>query len=204
MDEVSTRRVVGGTTIYLNWKYMMASYAYPPKEGLYDPAWERDACGVGFCANIDGTLSHSMIEKGLEILCNLAHRGAVGADKDTGDGAGILIQVSRMFFEKVCPESGFSLPKGLFGVGFLFMPTDETLRAKCVEWVDRSAVASGCRVVGWRDVPTAIDAIGPGARATCPVMQQVFFAPASELEPDAFERQLYRLRRLAESINVIN
>src|SRR3990172_8514669 len=98
----------------------------PPRQGLYDPQNEKDNCGVGFVANIKGVKSHDIIKKGLEVLVNITHRGATGADPDTGDGAGILIQLPHDFFVKVCDKGGIKLPKpGEYGVGMVFIPRDE-------------------------------------------------------------------------------
>ena len=125
--------------------------------GLYSSEHERDACGVGFVANINGEKSHLIIERGIEVLKNLLHRGGVGGDDKTGDGAGILFQLPDAFLRKACGEIGIELPgEGSYGVGMCFLPHDRASNAKCIAIADQVAAAEGVTVLGWRDV--AIDA----------------------------------------------
>ena len=122
-------------------------------QGLYDPSNEHDACGVGFVAHIKGSKSHSIIEQGLLILKNLAHRGAVGADKLMGDGAGILIQLPDQFFREEMSKQGVELPPpGEYGVGMVFLPKECASRIACEQEIERAARAEGQVVLGWRDV----------------------------------------------------
>lgn len=123
--------------------------------GLYDPGFEHDACGVGFCAQIDNRKSHEIVRMGLRVLANLTHRGAVGADPLAGDGAGILLQVPDAFLRAECARLGFELPlAGDYGVGMLFLPRDPLGRKACEELIARHVEAEGQRLLGWRDVPT--------------------------------------------------
>ena len=168
----------------------------PGAGGLYDPAMEHDACGVGFVVHIEGQASHAIIEKGMEILLNLEHRGATGSEPNTGDGAGILMQVPDDFFRKVLP---FDLsPRGAYGVGLVFLPTDSGERATLEALMERTAAQEGARVIGWRDVPHDNSALGRSAVATQPFIRQVFIT-AEGLGPTdvlALERKLYVIRKL--------
>ena len=122
-------------------KYNVPELKQPTKQGLYDPRYEHAACGVGLVANIKGEKSHSIIDHGIEILINLGHRGASGADPDTGDGAGFLIQVPHKFFQKESADLGISLPgQGNYGVGVVFLPQESTQREKCEEIAQRATL----------------------------------------------------------------
>src|SRR5260221_13461041 len=126
----------------------------PLAQGLYDPALDKDSCGVGFIADIKGRKSHQTIEDGLRILCNLEHRGAVGADPRAGDGAGILVQIPHKFFVKKAAELGFSLPApGEYAVGVLFMPQEDAWRAEIHDVFAEEIAREGMQLIGWRDVP---------------------------------------------------
>ena len=126
------------------------------KQGLYDPQFEHDACGVGFVANIKGQRSHNILDRGLEVLINLAHRGACGADTETGDGAGILIQSSHEFFSTECQGAGFSLPDDKdYGIGMVFMPINPKERKICEQVVQDVVSNEGQLFLGWRDVPVS-------------------------------------------------
>ncbi len=139
------------------------------KQGLYDPQYEHDACGMGFIVNLNGEKSHEVIRKGIEILINLTHRGACGCDPETGDGAGITIQIPHEFFARECSRLGFSLPPaGVYGVGMMFLPVEPKQRLICEGIVERIAREEGLTVLGWRDTPVRADAIGRHARATQP------------------------------------
>src|SRR5579871_6034610 len=126
----------------------------PPAQGLYDPANERDACGIGFVANIKGQKSHEIIVKGLQLLINLAHRGACGCDPETGDGAGLLIQIPHKFFTREAAKLGFTLPApGEYGVGMVFLPVERHQRLETEGILERIAKEEGLTVLGWRDTP---------------------------------------------------
>ncbi len=172
----------------------------PDAEGLYDPARERDACGLGFIANIKGEKSHDIIQKGIQILINLTHRGACGCDPDTGDGAGILIQIPHKFFAKECPKLGFNLPKpGEYGVGMVFLPVQRTQRLQCEGIIERVIREEGLTVLGWRDTPIDSNAIGRLARDSQPYIQQLFIERAPGMTEDQLERRLYSVRKRAEN-----
>lgn len=168
----------------------------PPKQGLYDPQFEHDSCGVGFVCNMRGEKSHRIVSQGLEILRRLAHRGATGADPKTGDGAGILLQLPHRFFVK---SVSFKLPEpGTYGSGLVFLPQKEKERAICVKALESAVTATGQKLLGWRDVPVTGSAIGETARAAQPVVRQIFIG-AVGVEGLAFERKLYVIRKIAEN-----
>ena len=174
---------------------------YPPgRQGLYDPRHEHDACGMGFVVNLNGQKSHEIIRKGIEILINLTHRGACGCDPETGDGAGILIQIPHEFFLNECSKLGFSLPEpGAYGIGMMFLPVEKQQRLICEGVVEKIAREEGLTVLGWRDTPLNGDAIGREARATQPYIEQVFLRGANGWTEDQLERKLYVVRRRAEA-----
>jgi glutamate synthase domain-containing protein 2/glutamate synthase domain-containing protein 1/glutamate synthase domain-containing protein 3 len=169
---------------------------------LYDPAFEHDACGVGFVANIGGERSHSIIEKGLTVLENLTHRGACGCDALTGDGAGLLIQVPDKFLRKVCIPLGIDLPPlGEYGVGLVFLPRERSQRDFCIELFERVIEEEGQRCLGWRDVPVDLDQCGDLARSLAPELRQVFIgAGAGADDVTSLERKLYVIRKRVETI----
>jgi glutamate synthase (NADPH/NADH) large chain len=172
----------------------------PPSQGLYHPSFEHDACGMGFVVNLSGERSHAIIRQGIEILVNLTHRGACGCDPDTGDGAGLLIQIPHAFFARECAKLGFELPDaGRYGVGMMFLPVDREARLLCEGIVERIAIETGLTVLGWRDTPVHADAIGREARAKQPYIEQVFLGCEAEISQDELERKLYVVRRRAES-----
>jgi glutamate synthase domain-containing protein 1 len=167
---------------------------------MYDPANEHDACGVGFVVDIKGHRSHDIILKGIQILINLTHRGACGCDPETGDGAGILIQIPHKFFEKECRKLGFALPApGEYAVGMMFLPVEPQPRLRSEGIVERIAREEGLNVLGWRDTPVNVDAIGRIARASQPYIEQLFLQRAAGMSEDQFERKLYVVRRRAEN-----
>ncbi|MBM3736075.1 MAG: glutamate synthase large subunit [Acidobacteria bacterium] len=175
------------------------SHGLPPKQGLYEPSLERDACGIGFIVNIKGVPSHQVIQQGIQILINLTHRGACGCDPDTGDGAGVLIQIPHAFFKRECGKLGFSLPDpGKYGAGLVFCPVDRQSRLLVEGIVERIATEEGLDVLGWRDTPVEADAIGRLARSEQPYIQQVFLAPRNPMEQDALDRKLFVVRKRAE------
>jgi glutamate synthase (NADPH/NADH) large chain len=170
------------------------------KQGLYDPRYEHDACGMGFIVNLNGEKSHDVVRKGIEILINLTHRGACGCDPETGDGAGITIQIPHEFFARECSKLGFSLSEpGTYGVGMMFLPVEPKQRLVCEGIVERIAREEGLTVLGWRDTPVRVDAIGRTARATQPYIEQVFLRGTANMTQDQLERKLYVVRRRAEA-----
>ncbi|MGH9397305.1 MAG: glutamate synthase central domain-containing protein, partial [Terriglobia bacterium] len=172
----------------------------PPAQGLYDPLNERDACGIGFVASIEGRKSHDIIAKGLQILINLTHRGACGCDPETGDGAGILIQIPHIFFDRESSRWGFALPApGEYGVGMVFLPVGRQERVLCEGILEKIASEEGLTVLGWRDTPIDSNSIGRLARNTQPYIEQIFIRAARGMDQDALERKLYVVRKRAES-----
>ena len=172
----------------------------PPAQGLYHPAHEHDACGIGFVASIPGHKSHDIIRKGIQVLLNLAHRGACGCDPETGDGAGVLIQIPHKFFVRECEKLGFSLPEpGTYGVGMTFLPVEKHPRLQCEGILERIVREEGLTLLGWRDTPVYASAIGRVARASQPYIQQIFVGSSSVMDEDAFERKLYLVRKRAEN-----
>jgi len=172
----------------------------PPAQGLYDPAHEHDACGIGFVASVSGHKSHDIIKKGIQVLLNLAHRGACGCDPETGDGAGVLIQIPHKFFARECEKLGFSLPRpGTYGVGMTFLPVEKHQRLTSEGSLERIIKEEGLSLLGWRDTPVYASAIGRVARASQPYIQQVFVECAPGMDEDAFERKLYVVRKRAEN-----
>src|SRR5580692_8519713 len=165
--------------------------------GLFDPALEKDSCGVGFIADIKGRKSHKIVEDALTILVNLEHRGAVGADPRAGDGAGILVQMPHKFFAKKAAEFGFKLPEpGHYAVGALFMPHDEAWRKDVMESYAEVAEKEGMTILGWRHVPTDNSTLGVSVKPTEPSNMQVFIARNPKIaSDDEFERRLYILRK---------
>jgi glutamate synthase (NADPH) large chain len=167
-------------------------------QGLYDPSNEHDACGVGFIAHIKGKKSHSIIEQGLLILKNLDHRGAVGADKLMGDGAGILIQIPDQYFREEMAKQGVKLPPpGEYGVGMVFLPKENASRIACEQEIERAVQAEGQVVLGWRDVPVDLDMpMSPTVRRKEPVIRQIFIGRGPDIMvTDALERKLYVIRK---------
>ncbi len=169
----------------------------PPAQGLYDPALEKDSCGVGFIADIKGRSSHKLIEDALAILCNLEHRGAVGADPRAGDGAGILVQIPQKFFAKEAKRLGFALPKPReYAIGALFMPRDPDWRQVIRDIYAQMIKREGMTLLGWREVPTDNSTLGESVKPTEPVHLQVFIGRGKKIKTeDEFERRLYILRK---------
>ena len=173
----------------------------PAAQGLYDPRFEHDSCGVGFVCNIKGEQSGEIVRQGLEVLSRLAHRGATGADPKTGDGAGILIQLPHEFFTKVCSLDKIDLPsKGEYGTGLIFLPTDPKEREFCRSLFKKIAEEEAQSVIGWRRVPVDNSDIGVTARETEPVIEQIFIRKNNKIrEALDFERKLYVIRKCAEN-----
>ncbi len=178
------------------------SAALPARQGLYDPAYEHDACGVAFVATLTGEPSHDIVAKGLEALHNLDHRGATGADPKTGDGAGILLQVPDAFLraQTALEQPGFELPRaGAYAVGNAFLPTDESAAASARETIERIADEENLAVLGWRTVPTDDSSLSDVTRGNMPLFQQLFVAGKGQpLQGLALERRAYCLRRRAQ------
>jgi glutamate synthase domain-containing protein 2/glutamate synthase domain-containing protein 1/glutamate synthase domain-containing protein 3 len=174
----------------------------PEPDGLYDPQWEHDACGVGFVANIKGRRSHSIVDTALGVLFNLRHRGASGSDPHTGDGAGILVQIPHEFFSAEFEKRGQTLPPaGEYGVGMVFLPTIDSERAEYESIIEEMVVAEGQTMLGWRDVPVDSSKIGELARTVEPVIRQVFIGKGTpDIDQDAFERRLYIIRRRFQNL----
>ncbi len=171
----------------------------PEPQGLYHPANEHDACGVGFVAHIKGRKSHSIVEQGLTVLRNLTHRGAVGWDPKLSDGAGCLIQIPDKFFREVMAKQGVKLPpSGQYGVGMVFLPRDPASRLACEYEIERAAKDEGQVLLGWRDVPVDNSDLAEPAKRIEPVMRQVFIGRGKKLTvTDALERKLYIIRKSA-------
>jgi glutamate synthase (NADPH/NADH) large chain len=169
----------------------------PLRQGLYDPAFERDACGVGFVAHIKNQKSHSIVAQGLQILKNLEHRGATGYDPLLGDGAGILIQTPDLFFREEMATQGVQLPPlGEYGVGMIFLPRDTASRTACEAAINRAIIAEGQILLGWRDVPSDNTGLAQAAKDIEPVVRQVFIGRGAEIaDTDALERKLYIIRK---------
>ena len=174
---------------------------YPRQQGLYDPRNEHDACGVGFIANIKGVKSHETITRGLEILLNIDHRGAVGADPLMGDGAGILIQIPDALLREWSVEAGVTLPDpGDYAVAMCFLPRDEAARDFAVAKFERLAASEGQVMLGWRDVPVDTSGLGETVRAEMPVLRQAIIARGeSTPDQDAFERKLLVIRKQVQN-----
>jgi glutamate synthase domain-containing protein 1 len=173
----------------------------PPRQGLYDPANEHDACGVGFVANVKGRKSHEIVRQGLKILENLTHRGAVGADPLAGDGAGILMQIPDAFLREECAALGITLPAaGDYGVGAIFLPQQDATRDHCLALLESITAEEGQTLLGWRDVPTDNSGLGEGVKAVEPVVRQLIIGRGDNCaDTDAFERKLFVIRKRAEN-----
>ncbi|HEY1721087.1 MAG TPA: glutamate synthase large subunit [Magnetospirillaceae bacterium] len=170
----------------------------PGKQGLYDPKNEHDACGIGFVVQIKNRKSYAIVKQGLDILIHLEHRGAVGADPDMGDGAGILVQMPDGLLRPEAARLGITLPAlGSYGVGFFFLPQDKAVRERCEAVIEKTIKAEGQTFLGWRDVPVDSNVLGKAVRSQEPVMKQAFIARGSNT-PDqtTFERKLYVIRKV--------
>jgi len=171
----------------------------PSAQGLYHPDLEHDACGIGFVSHVQGKASHDIIAKGIQVLINLAHRGACGCDPETGDGAGVLIQIPHRFFVRECARLGFTLPPpGEYGVGMTFLPVEPHHRRECEGVIERVVREEGLAVLGWRDTPIDGTAIGRVARGSQPYIQQIFVARGRGMTEEQLERRLYVARKRIE------
>lgn len=170
----------------------------PKAQGLYDPQYEHDACGIGAVVNISGRRNHDIVEYGKQVLVNLMHRGAAGADESTGDGAGILLQIPHDFFVSQSAGLDFTLPKPQqYGVAMIFLPRDEELRRHCERILIENIESKGLKVLGWRNVPTDNSCLGDIARNSEPVIRQLFISGEGR-ENEELERRLYVARKCAE------
>ena len=169
----------------------------PEQQGLYDPAHEHDACGVGFVAHIKNRQSHAIVEQGLQILKNLNHRGAVGADAKASDGSGILIQIPDAFLRAEMAAQGVDLPvAGEYGVAMVFLPREAASRMACQEEIERAVRSEGQVVLGWRDVPVDNTVLGESIKKSEPLIRQLFIGRGPDvLVTDALERKLYIIRK---------
>ena len=183
-----------------NDRHAQTMISAPPKQGLYDPQFEHDSCGLGFVVDMKGRKSHQLVSDALKILVNLDHRGAVGCEPNTGDGAGILIQVPHDFFVAEAAKLGFKLPAfGQYGVGQLFLPKNSGEREAIKKELAKIISDEGQTVLGWRDVPVDNSSLGKTAVAAEPFMAQVFVGRNPDVKDDAaFERKLYVIRKVAE------
>ena len=152
----------------------MIDPALPPAQGLYDPRYEHDSCGVGFVADLKNRKSHDILLKGLQILVNLDHRGATGADPKLGDGCGTLVQIPHRFFSEECAKLGMTLPAaGQYAIGQFFMPRDEQARATCEKILEEAVVEGGQTLIGWRDTPVDNSDLGEAVKAAEPAQRQL-------------------------------
>ena len=166
----------------------------PDQRGLYDPANEHDACGVGFVARLGRRAAPSLVKDAVQILMNLEHRGAIGGDRATGDGAGLLLQIPDAFFREPASASSHAARAGPYAVGMVFLPARAALAERCMDLLERTAVAEGAEVLGWREVPCHGDHLGELARNAQPRIRQLFLS-RGPIPAEAFERKLYVIRR---------
>jgi glutamate synthase (NADPH) large chain len=171
----------------------------PKPQGLYDPSFEHDACGIGLYANIKGKQTHEIVTKALDMLCKLEHRGGQGSDPNTGDGSGLMVQIPDQYFRKECID--FNIPNvGDYGVGMLFLSQDEHEQQAAINKVNEYIALEGQQLIGWREVPINAEVIGNGAKETLPVIRQVFIGKKDQSMDDlSFERKLYIIRKQAEN-----
>ncbi|KAA9346340.1 glutamate synthase large subunit [Larkinella humicola] len=172
-----------------------------PQQGLYRPEFEHDACGIGFVAHVKGRKSHQIVEDALTMLTRMDHRGAVGYEPNTGDGAGILIQIPHELYVDECRKLSFSLPSaGDYGVGMIYLPKDERLRKECRDILNRTIKKLNLELIGYRVVPVDSSDLGNGSRSVEPVMEQVFIRKPETQTSDEFERKLYIIRNYSSRI----
>ena len=173
----------------------------PPKQGLYDPWYEHEACGVGFVVDIQGRKSNQILKQGLQVLKNLDHRGAAGSEVNTGDGAGVLLQMPHGFFKEAAKKARIALPAaGEYGSGMIFLPRDRIKRRRLEERFEKIIQSEGQTLLGWRTVPTSNATLGETAKSSEPFMRQIFIGKNPALKDElAFERKLYIIRKRAYS-----
>lgn len=178
----------------------------PQKQGLYDPQFEHDACGIGFIVNIKGNKSHEIVQQALTVLVNLNHRGGSGSESNSGDGAGILIQIPHTFLKKECKKINIDLPnEGEYGIGMVFLPSDKSERKIIEEYIKNIVEEEGQTLLGFRDVPVDYSSLGNSAKSCMPFMRQVFIGKNPEISKDIdFERKLYVINKRTENIAIKN
>lgn len=178
----------------------MKKNGMPSAQGLYNPQYEHDACGIGFVANIKGNKSNEILRQALTVLRNLNHRGGCGSEPNTGDGAGILFQLPHSFLKKACANDGIKLPDpGKYGVGMVFLPPDAAQRKFCEQRFEEIIKNEGQKLLGWRNVPTDDSSLGSIAKACMPYVRQIFIERSNDIKTDIdFERKLYIIRKRAE------
>lgn len=176
----------------------------PQAQGMYSPEFEHDACGIGFVVNIHGKKSHTIVRQGLTILANLAHRGGAGSEENTGDGAGILLQIPDRFFRQVCPLIDITLPaEGEYGVGMVFLPRQADVREACQQRIEDIVKSEGQTILGWRTLPVNESTLGSVAKANRPHFSQVFIKRSDDCKSElAFERKLYVIRKRCEFLTL--
>ena len=184
----------------------MKNYGLPPKQGLYDPQFEHDACGIGFVVNIKGEKSHKIVQQALTILINLTHRGGSGSESNTGDGAGILIQIPHKFFSKELLKEEIKLPEpGNYGVGMVFLPADENKRKAMENYIETIIIEEGQSLLGWRDLKLDDSSLGSVSLSAKPFIRQLFIGKNTSLDTEiAFERKLYVIRKRVEKYALDN
>ncbi len=174
----------------------MSALFYPKKQGLYDPSFEHDSCGVGFVVNLNGQKTHEIIRQGVQILENLTHRGACGCDPETGDGAGIMMQMPDAFLRKECAKLNIQLPpEGDYGAGIVFLPPDLTERNIIEEWTEHIIHEEGQHFLGWREIPHDSTKIGKVARSVEPEFKQLFIGRGKNTRPEELDLKLYVIRK---------
>eukprot|EP00292_Cryptomonas_paramecium_P002170 CAMPEP_0113676986 /NCGR_PEP_ID=MMETSP0038_2-20120614/8990_1 /TAXON_ID=2898 /ORGANISM="Cryptomonas paramecium" /LENGTH=1610 /DNA_ID=CAMNT_0000594161 /DNA_START=19 /DNA_END=4848 /DNA_ORIENTATION=+ /assembly_acc=CAM_ASM_000170 len=173
--------------------------ALPAQQGLYDPQFEKDNCGVGMIANLRKEESHRIVKNALQVLERMAHRGGCGCEENTGDGSGLLVTIPDTYYRAKLQEQGVTLPaKGQYGTGIIFFSQNPDIRNKCMAVIEKHCAAKGFKVIAWRDVPTDNKSIGPSALSSEPKMIQLFVAPEKKLDPTQLETELMILRRQFE------
>ncbi|KAF0119174.1 MAG: glutamate synthase (NADPH/NADH) large chain, partial [Rhodospirillaceae bacterium] len=180
-------------------RFVMTHCPIPVAHGLFDPAHERDSCGVGFVAHIKNRQSHNIIRHGLQILVCLNHRGAVGADPLASDGCGLLIQMPDRFLRAEAARCGIALPReGHYACGMVFLPRDDALRTVCETTLARLIEAEGQVLLGWRDVPVESSCLGESVKPVEPIIRQIFIGRGMGcIDRDTFERKLFVIRKQA-------
>ncbi|MGO8834958.1 MAG: glutamate synthase subunit alpha, partial [Roseiarcus sp.] len=173
----------------------------PRRQGLYDPAREHDSCGVGFVADLRNRKSHDILQKGLQILVNLDHRGATGADAKLGDGCGALVQIPHGFFAPECAALGLTLPAaGDYAIGQFFMPRDPKARAEVEKIIEQVVAEEGQTLIGWRDIPVDNADLGERVKAVEPAHRQLFIGRGPDVvDENDFERKLFILRKVVSN-----
>jgi glutamate synthase (ferredoxin) len=181
---------------FLFWRLLRKQLSTPPaRQGLYDPRHEHDSCGLGFVVDIKGRKSRRILQQAIEVLENLEHRGACGCEPNTGDGAGILLQIPHAFFARECPSLNLPAPDD-YAIGMVFLPTEAKSRRECEKLFEQIAREEGCPVLGWRTVPTEPRELGPTAAGSQPIIRQIFIARGqSTPDTQAFERKLLVIRK---------